>query len=756
MFSFKKLSITNKLKLIVMVTCLAAILAGSFARMAFTYINHRADLVRDLTGLAAMISQNTSVALAFNIPEDAEKALSVLSNRKSIVYACLYDFSGKSFAAYPVNSSKNAPFSASLAMGGHLYDSQFLHLVHPILVKGERVGTLYLRDDMSSISELIWRDIIIDLLVILMALGVAYLVASNLQYLITRPVLSLAKTAESVSRYKDYSVRASKEHSDEVGSLIDAFNEMLSQIQQNAEILRESEGRFRTLIEKAPVAIAIIRDTKYVYANPAYAVMFGFRGMNELIGQSVFDRIAPQGLAEFAERVRERDQGLPAEESYEVVALRRDGTEFSILAAVTQVNLADGPATLGFFQDITERKRAEEERIQIEAHLRQAQKMEAIGTLSGGIAHDFNNILSVIVGFTELELESSRRLEEGDRENLRQVLVATSRAKDLVKRILTFSRNGNPEVKTVQIDLLVKEALQFLRASIPSTVEIHSDLVTDQLFILAEPTQIHQVILNLCTNAAYAMREKGGKLLIGLAPEKIDPESTLQWEGVQPGNYVKLTISDTGEGMSLQTLERIFEPFFTTKPVGQGTGLGLSVVNGIVKSHHGGIKISSAIGSGTTIEVIFPMHDRALVAESTLASSLVQGHGEHILIVDDEPDITKMLQASLRLLGYQTSAENSSRAALKLFRESPGSFQLVLTDQTMPDLTGLDLAREIRRLCPDCPIILCTGHSDGITESLVRELGVTDFLHKPVDFNTLSSHLAKALDRGSKKLDGHE
>jgi PAS domain S-box-containing protein len=360
MFSFKNLSITRKLKLIVMLTCMTAIVGGSIVRMGLTYVNYCRDLVGDLTGLAAMIGQNTSVALAFNIPEDGEKALSSLSQKKSIRYAGLFDASGKLFASYSKGARKNLPIPKALAMGGYQYDSHFLHLVFPVMVRGQQIGTLYLLDDVSSVSGLIRRDILIDVLLILGALSIAFIVASRLQSLITRPVLSLARTAEFVSRHKDYSIRASKEHSDEVGILIEAFNEMLSQIQQNAESLKESEGRFRTLIEAAPVAIAIVRNSKFVYVNSSYATMHGFAFSDELVGQSILDRIAPEGLENFSECVRRREHGITVAESFEGTALRKDGIHFSVLAAVVWVHLADGPATLCYFQDITDLKRAEE------------------------------------------------------------------------------------------------------------------------------------------------------------------------------------------------------------------------------------------------------------------------------------------------------------------------------------------------------------------------------------------------------------
>jgi two-component system cell cycle sensor histidine kinase/response regulator CckA len=746
MITFEKLGIASKLKIIIMLTCTTVILISSLSSMILTYLNYRQGLVNDLHGLADTVGHNSSVAMKFGIPEDAEKALSVLESRKSIVYASLYDATDQWFAAYPAGAKQISPTPFPLESARHWFDRDSLNLVHPVVVKGERIGTIILKDDLSGIAEPIRRTILMNVVVMLVALVVAYLLASRLQKLITHPVLSLARTAEQVSRQKDFSIRAIKENDDEVGTLIDSFNEMLAQIQQGAEVLRKSEERFRAVIEKAPLAIGIARNLQVIYTNPKFADLFGFDDPAEINGQSIFDRVAPHEVEKFRERIQRRELGLPMENTFESSGLRKDGSTFDVLASTTSVELADGPAIIGFFHDISESKRAEQQRIQLEAQLRQAQKMESIGTLAGGIAHDFNNILGALSGYAELALMEKHPPDDPTRQYLEQILKAANRARDLVRQILIFSRQSEQELKPVHVNVLVEEALKLLRASIPTSIEIRWEIPSKTMLIMADPTQIHQVLMNLCTNAAHAMGNFNGELFVSLTEEIVDHASTSNWEGIEPGYYSKITVRDTGKGMEGEIRKRVFEPFFTTKPPGQGTGLGLSVVHGIVKNHHGAIRVNSKVDVGTTFEVVFPLLQMELTAGgSPQALALPRGNGEQILIVDDEADIAHIVASILKRLGYNPRTETSSLAALAEFRNRPDSFRLLITDQTMPDLTGLELSLEFLKIRPGFPIIICTGFSERISESNIRAHGITKYLLKPITFASLAESVAQAL-----------
>jgi len=375
--------------------------------------------------------------------------------------------------------------------------------------------------------------------------------------------------------------------------------------------------------------------------------------------------------------------------------------------------------------------------------LQQAQKMQAIGTLAGGIAHDFNNILSAIIGYTELALMKSKgNLIEKD---LQEVLIASGRATDLVKQILTFSRRGGMEEnKPIQVNLIVKEALKLLRSSLPTTIEIHENIQSDSL-MLADPTQIHQVLMNLCTNAAHAMREKGGTLEVGLADVSLDLEFTSKHPEIEPGLFIRLTISDTGHGMPSDVENQIFDPFFTTKANGEGTGMGLAVVYGIVKSHGGAITVDSEPEKGATFHVFLPIIERTVVEERRPEGSISIGT-EHILLVDDELPLVSIGKNILESLGYQVESRTSSIEALELFKAMPEKFDLVVTDMTMPNLRGDQLAKQLMEIRPGIPVILCTGFSSMIDEKKALKKGIRAFVFKPFLKHDMAKTIRKVLD----------
>ena len=388
------------------------------------------------------------------------------------------------------------------------------------------------------------------------------------------------------------------------------------------------------------------------------------------------------------------------------------------------------------FRDTTELK-------SLETQLQQAQKMEAIGTLAGGIAHDFNNILSSVLGYTELALEDT---EEGTRlrENLQSVLSAGERARDLVKQILTFSRQGGKTFSPIPMKFITKEALKLLRATLPSTIEIHQDIQSDSL-VLGDPTQIHQIFLNLCVNADHAMREKGGILEVTLVDMELDSRFTAQHPELKPGPHLRLRVKDTGRGIPPHLLDRIFDPFFTTKDKGEGTGLGLSVVYGIVKAHGGAITVQSELGKGTLFNVFLPVIEKPLEKETSVEKSFPTGN-EKILFIDDEIPMVDLGKQMLESLGYDVTTRTSSIEALELFKARPDRFDLLMTDMTMPKLTGSELALKISEIRTDIPVILCTGFSHKITEEKAREMGIKAFLLKPILKGMLAETVRKVLD----------
>ena len=397
----------------------------------------------------------------------------------------------------------------------------------------------------------------------------------------------------------------------------------------------------------------------------------------------------------------------------------------------------------GIHRDITERKRNEEEREKLRNQLVQSQKMESIATLAGGIAHDFNNILSSIIGFTELTLDD---VEKGSiiEENLQEVYSAGKRARDLIRQFLTFARQSEEKLRPVQIDTIVKEVLKFIRSSIPTTIEIKQNIESDSL-IMGNPTQVHQILMNCCTNAAYAMEDDGGVLEVTLKDVVIADNPTMSPVELKPGDYVELKISDTGVGIPSDILDSIFEPYFTTKAAGEGTGLGLAVVHGIVESYGGKIMVDSSRGRGTSFTIYLPVVKKQYKQTVYSAQSLPRGK-ERILFVDDEDQIANISGQILKRLGYSVTTCTSSMEAYELFRKKPDDFDLVITDMTMPNMTGDRLAVELMKIRPDIPVILCTGYSKKISDKTVSKIGVKALAYKPIAKADLAKTIRNVLD----------
>ena len=399
---------------------------------------------------------------------------------------------------------------------------------------------------------------------------------------------------------------------------------------------------------------------------------------------------------------------------------------------------------VGTLTDITERKLAEKERKTMQAQLQQAQKMEAIGTLAGGIAHDFNNILAAILGYAEMARENSQTGSIAAND-IDQVIKASHRAKELVRQILAFSRQDETERIPLQPALIIKETSKLLRSSLPATIDIKLDLDPESVLIMADPTQVHQLLMNLCTNAYHAMEETGGTLSISLKQESPVWDDLVNEPGLQSGNFVRLSISDTGSGIDPEIRERIFEPYFTTKPIGKGTGMGLSIIHGIVKSYGGFVSCYSQPEKGTCFHIYLPVIAETVLSEKK-QEDLIQFGNEHILFIDDESIIADMGKNMLESLGYQVTTRTNSLEALTTFQNQPEVFDLVITDQTMPEMTGSDLARRMLQIRPGIPIMLCTGYSSQISEEKALSYGIKCFAAKPLAKKDLATLIRNILD----------
>jgi PAS domain S-box-containing protein len=497
--------------------------------------------------------------------------------------------------------------------------------------------------------------------------------------------------------------------------------------------------RLATAIEQSAEAV-FITDPKWIirYVNPAFEHLSGYR-KNEIIGKHTSLLKSDAHDAAFYRRIRETLQAGKVW-SGRITSRKKDGSVFESEATDSPVRDATGNIInyVGVSRDITVEMRLEKE-------LRQAQKMEAIGTLAGGIAHDFNNILSIIIGFTEM---AKVKLPESDpiSENLQRVLDAGGRATDLVKQILTFSRWKEQEKRPVQIASFVKEALKLMRPLIPSTIEIRREILVapEQTIVLMDPTEIHQVLMNLCTNASHAMREKGGILSVRVKELEADHVLVSRHLDLEIGSYICLSVSDTGIGMDAAIMERIFDPYFTTKELGVGTGLGLPVVQGIVKGHNGAISVYSEPGNGTTFNVYLPRIEGGGFTSATKREVFPPG-SERILFLDDEKQMAELGEEMLAPFGYKVTAMTDSKEALEMFRANTGAFDLIITDMTMPVVTGKQFALEVKALRPELPIILCTGFSELINEIKARESGIDAFLMKPYSTGDLMRTIRRVL-----------
>ena len=389
--------------------------------------------------------------------------------------------------------------------------------------------------------------------------------------------------------------------------------------------------------------------------------------------------------------------------------------------------------------DISEQKN-------LENQLRQAQKMEAIGTLAGGIAHDFNNILAAVIGFTELAMDDA---EKGTplAENLEEVLIGGQRAKLLVQQILSFSRKTPGKIARLYVGALVKGVISLLRSTIPADIEIGIEVHSEEdPCVMGDEVQIHQIILNLCTNAAHAMEAKGGKLTIGVDAVTLGDGKSVALANLPPGKYVKLSVTDTGSGISPENIERIFEPYFSTKEPGRGTGMGLAVVDGIVKAHKGHILVMSKPQKGTSFTVFLPKVEKTTSAPVSISYKVLPGGKEHIFFIDDELPIAKLGKMTLEKLGYRVTTSTSSVEALESFRMAPGSYDLVVTDMTMPIMTGDRLAAELIKIRPDIPVIIFTGYNKKMSKELAQKMGIKAFAYKPLDKAELARTVRNVLD----------
>jgi len=530
-----------------------------------------------------------------------------------------------------------------------------------------------------------------------------------------------------------------KEYRDQLESMVEEktaeLSEKISQLK-----LQEKE---RILLTKAieqtsgPILIMDAKGTVQ-YLNPATTNLSGFNA-NEVIGINMFKTVQKL-LPDIEKQVfaainkgKSWNKTLPQ--------IKKDGENNLIETTISPIFDESGTLTnlLSIGRDVTKENA-------LEKQIQQTQKMESIGTLAGGIAHDFNNILAVIVGYTELSLDDDQNNPENC-QSLQQILLATNRAKDLVSQILAFSRSADIEMKPVKTSLLVKETCKFLRSSLPTTIEIKKHITAGHDFIMADPTQFHQILMNLCTNAGHAMEKTGGVLEVRLEEVFLNENDLPSCPELKSGLHLQLIVKDTGHGISSKIKDHIFEPYFTTKSKGEGTGLGLAVTHGYVKEFGGNIKVTSEEGKGTTFTLLFPLIEEILTSDQIEDIEPIPTGTETIMLIDDESALVKTGKQILERLGYTVIGVTDPEEALDRFKQSKESYDLVITDKTMPKMTGFSLAREINKIRNDIPILLYTGYKEKADEAKIRAAGIRDIIIKPFNKKLISKIVRKVLDQ---------
>jgi len=516
-------------------------------------------------------------------------------------------------------------------------------------------------------------------------------------------------------------------------------------LQHTITELKKSEKQFRDLFNSISDLI-YTQDMEgyFITVNSAMKQLFGYE-LEEFIGHRASEFMEPEVQSGFASRYL----GVIKKQGHHggiACYFKKNKKEIYIEYQSSLVKPDDAePYISGIGRDVTEKILSEEKVKKLQEQVTQAQKMESIGTLAGGIAHDFNNLLGIIVGNTELALDDVPEWNPAHT-NLEEIKIASLRATNIVRQLLSFSRKTEQKLQPIEIAMVIKDSLKFLRSTIPTTINIEQDIQITNETILADPTQINQIIMNLCINASHAMEQTGGDLTVTVAKVILDDNSAKDYPDLKSGDHVKIMVSDTGPGIDPKIIDQIFDPYFTTKEVGKGSGMGLAVVQGIVKNHNGTITVDSRQGKGSKFIILFPLTSGKPIAETQTTQDIPRGN-ETILFVDDEISITKMVKRMFERLGYKVETATTPQDALERFSLNPDHFDLVITDMTMPQMTGVKLSEKLMDIRKDIPIIVCTGHSALVDEKKAKELGLAAYIMKPIDMQETAQTIRKILDK---------
>lgn len=740
-------TLRHKLTLVSTLVIGMAITIAGGVFIADGWRSFRLRLLADLTVQAEMLAHNCSAALAFDDPGDARQLLAALRVREPVRAAAVYRADGSLLARYLRDPHELLPETSRAAQTGRWGSDGLLEVHKPVWLEGRLTGTVYLRSDLSELKRWLHRSLALVTVIVLLACGLAVPLATRLLRFVSTPLLALTEVARKISRGHDFTVRAIKVSEDEIGTLTECFNDMLDHIEQRDGKLRESELSHRAIFNGVNEAIIIhAPDTgAIVDVNEAMLRLYGcsHEQAMQLTLSDISEGEPPYSRREARARIRAAVDGEAQLFEWRAKTLAGDvlWTEVTLRSA----EICGVTRVLAVVRDISDRK-------SLEQQLLQAQTAEAIGTLAGGLAHDFNNVLMAIAGHCELALASQPQ-KPAVREALAQIDNAWRRASDVVRQMQTLNRRAQPELRIGPIAATVRDALKLVRVLLPTTIEVHEE-ITASRFARADPTWIHQLVMNLCTNAYHAMQRSGGVLRVTLEDRDLDERAAARLVGLKAGPHMRLVVSDTGCGMTAETLEHIFDPYFTTKEVGKGTGLGLAVVHGIVKDLGGAITVSSRPGEGTELVVFLPAaveHVRASSLGASQRQDMPRGT-ERVLVLDDDPVVAELCGSVLGSLGYRVQVETRVEDALRSYRLRPERYDAVVTDMVMPQKTGIEVASEMLATRPELPILLVSGHSESLTDEVVAGSGIRALLMKPFANSVLAKSLREALDSPPNKL----
>ncbi len=563
---------------------------------------------------------------------------------------------------------------------------------------------------------------------------------------VAQDITELKKTQDDLRKAHDELETRVRERTRELEKANRELSEEIEERRKAEIALQQEKEKYEDLVNHAPAGIYevdFIRG-RFVKVNDVICDYLGYTE-EEMLSMNSLEILTDESRKQFLEKINKLMAGKRVPELVEYQIKKKDGE--TLWVQLTSQYISENGVLKGarvIAHNVSEQKKAAEEKAALQAQLQQAQKLEAIGTLAGGISHDFNNILAAIIGYTEIAQEEA---PPGSQvcHSLEAVLKAGKRARDLVSQILTFSRQAERERTPTQLGAIVGEAINLWRSSLPPTVELRLLDNSDSL-IMADPAQISQVVMNLCVNAYQALPDSGGKIEIGLTDVNVDVFSHLR-PRLRAGSYVKLTVSDNSRGMEESIMSRIFDPYFTTREVGKGTGLGLAVVQGVARGHNGITTVKSEPGRGATFEVYLPIIEGR--GKRTGISGKGNGAGnENLLLVDDDSELTFPGRLELQDLGYRITACASGEEALELFKRRPGRFDLVVTDLAASDMAGVQLARELLKIRPELPIIVCAGAGEYMTRARAAGMGIKAYLEKPLGVRTLAKTIRETLDKG--------